>query len=245
MTRQAEFSQLANDLSNRYRNFLETIVGSYNRTILGSEFTGRAATQFTKEVNNILKTFLENEVKVTVATYEKLNAMVTEDTKNLGVSVVEDSEWAEYLSTNTNFLYEAIKLQAAKDTLFASNYMRSKMLELMSLSAGEAKYTLVSSHKDINFYYTDKLGRKINSVKYIRTLVRDYLVKNYNDMIYGSAQLNAIEELVVYHVDSNHNDHGKIVSVNEVNELNYFTVRLDIFHPNSDAILRIDNVQTK
>ncbi len=65
------------------------------------------------------------------------------------------------------------------------------------------------------------------------------MVKNYNDMIVGAAILNDIPNLKVENVDANHKDHGKIISVYDENDVNYFSVRDDIFHPNSNSILRL------
>jgi hypothetical protein len=109
----------------------------------------------------------------------------------------------------------------------------------MAMNDYQTAYNLVFNHRDLSFYYTDKLGRKINSTKYVRTVTRDYLVKNYNDVIAGAAILNGIQEVTIENVDSNHEHHGKVIAVNDPNEVNYFAVRDEIFHPNSNSIIRL------
>jgi hypothetical protein len=73
----------------------------------------------------------------------------------------------------------------------------------------------------------------------MRTAARDYLVKNYNDLVAGSAILNGIEEVVIENVDKNHEHNGKVIAVTGNDGVNYFDIREDIFHPNSNSIVRL------
>jgi hypothetical protein len=213
MVRQAEFTSLANDIASRYTHFLETISGSYNRVILSTDISARSLESFKKDVANIHKQYLEREVTETVTIFDKLKLMIDTDTAKMDIKVVQDEEWLSYLSENTNFLFEAIKLQSSKDVLYINNFLRAKMLQVMTLNNHSAVYSLVSNHRDLAFFYTDKIGRKINSVKYVRTVSRDYFVKNYSDLVIGSAILNGVENVIVNNVDVNHREHGKIISV--------------------------------
>jgi hypothetical protein len=239
MGRQAEFNAISNEVSVRYTHFLETLLASYNRVILSADLTPRSIESFKKEIANIHKHYLEREVEAMIDAHEKLRAMVAADTQGHSVNVLDDSEWSVYLSENTNFLYDAVKLQSSKDVLYVNNFLRSKVLQVMSLNDYQVAYQLVFNHKDLSFYYTDKIGRKINSVKYIRTVTRDYLVKNYNDLVVGSAILNGNDTIKIENVDANHQHHGKVVAVNDANDVNYFTLREDVFHPNSNSIVRL------
>ena len=237
--RQADFTSISNELSTRYTSFLESLLAAYNRTILSADLTPRSLDAFNKEAANVHRLYLEREVDAMVKVYDKVKVMIATDTQGLAVEVLEDDDWSRYLSENTNFLYEAVKLQSSKDILYVNNFLRSKVLTVMAMNDYQAAYTLVHKHKDLNFYYTDKIGRKINSTKYVRTVARDYLVKNYNDLIAGAAILNGIAEVKIENVDSNHEDHGKVIAVNNPNEVNYFTIRDETFHPNSNSIVRL------
>lgn len=239
MLRQSEFTAVANEVSIRYNHFLETLLGSYNRIILSADLTARSLDSFKKETANILKHYLEREVQETVGAYNELKDMIATDTQPLKVKVLEDDIWAEHLTELTHFLYEAIKLQAAKDVLYINSFLRSKVLAIQSLNDYQVAYTLIFNHKDLSFYYTDKLGRKINSTKYVRTVTRDYMVKGYNDMLAGAAILNGIETVTIINTDDSHKDSGKVIAVNDPNEVNYFSIRDDIFHPNTNSILRL------
>jgi hypothetical protein len=239
MLRQTEFTNAAAEVSIRYNHFLETLLASYNRVILSADVSARAIEGFKKETGNILHQYLEREVDQSVALYQRVIDMVEEDTQSLPIKVTQDGDWLEHASENTNFLYEAIKLQASKDVLYVTNFLRSKVIALQSLNDGQLAYSLVYNHKNLSFYYTDKLGRKINSTKYVRTVTRDYMVKNYNDLIAGAALLNDIHEVTIENTDINHKDNGKVIAVNDPHEVNYFSSRDEIFHPNSNSILRI------
>lgn len=239
MSRQTQFTSIANEVSVRYTSFLETLLNSYNRVILSANLNAKSLSIFKSETNNILKHYLEREVDELIKVYNDLADIISNDTDNYAVKVLDDSEWSEYLTENTNFLYEAIKLQSSKDTLYLNNYLRTKVLQVLSMNEAQIAYNLIHNHKDLSFYYTDKIGRKINSAKYIRTSARDYLIKNYNDLIVGTALLNDKKELIVENLDKEHKDHGKIISINQENEINYFNIRDEVFHPNSNSIIRI------
>jgi hypothetical protein len=240
MLRQSEFTKAANEVSIRYDHFLETLLASYNRAILSADLSPRAIQTFKAESANVLKHYLEREVTETVTLYNSVIAMVNEDTAELPVHVTEEADWLEHLTENTHFLYEAIKLQAAKDVLYINNFLRGKALALHSLNDGQIAYSLIYNHKDLNFYYTDKLGRKINSTKYIRTLTRDYMVKNYNDLIAGAGILNGIHDAIIDNTDETHKDNSKVIAINDPNKVNYFSIRDEVFHPNSNSILRVN-----
>ena len=239
MNRQAVFTDVSNKVAERYRLFLEKLLNAYNRTILTADFNARSLATFNAEVANMHNQYLEFEVEAIVETYNSVQDMVREDTKSQSVNVLEDDAWAENLVANTNFLYDAIKLQSQKDVLYINNFIRTKAIQLMNQSDYDVAYNLIFNHKELSFYYTDKLGRKLNSQKYIRTITRDFMVKNYNDLVIGSAILNAIEEVTIENTDPNHREHGKVIAVNGTDSVNYFDIRDDVFHPNSQSIVRL------
>lgn len=239
MLRQSEFATVTNEISIRYDHFLETLLGAYNRVVLSSDLSSKSLNAFKADTANILKQYLEQEVAATVSIHNKILLAVEQDTQSLSARVTEDAEWLDYLSENTNFLYDAIKLQASKDVLYVNNFLRTKALTIQSLNDYQVAYNLVFNHKDLNFYYTDKLGRKVNSTKYIRTIMRDFMVKSYNDLIAGAGILNGVKEAVIENIDDNHKDNGKVIAVNDADRVNYFSIRDDIFHPNSNSILRL------
>lgn len=239
MLRADKFSVLANQAADRYVAYLESILASYNRLILDKNINVGSIKVFKDEIMMLNKHYLEREVEQTVETYNQINTFVQEDTKEQSVDVTDDEEWASYLSENTDFIFEVIKLQSTKDALYAINFFRTKLIQIVNMNDYQRAYALVFSSKDLAFFYTDKIGRKINSVKYIRTLYRDYLLKNYNDLIAGSGILNGLDEATIINIDIEHGDHEKIISINNETELNYFAIREDKFHPNSNNILRL------
>lgn len=239
MLRPDKFSVLANQAADRYVAYLESILASYNRIILSKSINVGSIKVFKDEIMMLNKHYLEKEAEHTVEVYNQINNLVQEDTKGKSVDVTNDDEWASYLSENTNFIFEVIKLQSTKDALYAVNFFRTKLIQIINMNDYERAYSLLFSSKDLAFFYTDKIGRKVNSVKYVRTLYRDYLIKNYNDLIAGAAILNGIKQATIINIDAEHGDHEKIISINEESELNYFSIREEKFHPNSNNILRL------
>lgn len=236
---QDEFNNVAQEVSTRYTAYLEALRNAYNRSILTADLTARQLGIFKKEVANIQSRYLEQEVERLVTIHERLLDLVAQNTDHLPVKVVEDTEWTSYAYQNANFLYEVIKLQSSKDALYINNFLRAKVLQVMSLNDYATAYSLVFDGKDLSFFYVDSIGRKVNSQKYVRSIAREYMVGNYNDLIAGAAILNDVQEVTVENVDHNHRDHGKIISVIDKNEVNYFTIKADLFHANSNSILKV------
>lgn len=236
---QEKFSLAADQASTRYTTYLELILAAYNRAVLSSNLNAKTIREFKKETQMLNKHFLEKEVEIMAKSYDEIEGMVKDATRNLSVDVMEDNEWSDYLQDSASFTFEALKLQSTKDALYASNFLRNKVIELMNMSDGERAYEVVFNSRELNFFYTDKIGRKINSVKYVRTMIRDYYVKSYNDLIAGAAILNGIEQVKVSNVDINHADYNKILSLKGEDGLNYFILRNEMFHPNSNSVLEL------
>lgn len=234
MLRQVEFSKIADEFADRYRRYLEIILNSYNSVILSGEMNNRKITSFSKEIANIQSNFLTNEVSKITSAYEWITEAVTTDVGN--DDIFNEEEWLDYVEANTSFLYDIFKVQSTKDAIYATNFLRSKVLQVRNLNEYQLAHNLIYNSRDLGFFYTDKLGRKVNAVKYIRTMARDYLVKNYNDLIYGYAMINNNVNLVVDHLDEGHKHNGIQI---DTETSHYFDIKDDVFHPNSNALLRI------
>jgi hypothetical protein len=239
MALQEKFTMNADLAASRYTNYLELILAAYNRTILSKQLNARSIKVFKDEVQMLNKHYLEREVDHTLENFEALKNAIADSTKDLTVPVLDDEDWGVYLEDSTNFAFETIKLQSSKDALYAANFLRTKVIELIHMNDFERAYNLVFTSRDLDFFYTDKIGRKVNSIKYIRTMVRDYHVKSYNDLMAGAALINGINEAKVINIDVNHGDHDKTISINSEDTLNYFSIRNEMFHPNTNSILRL------
>jgi hypothetical protein len=55
------------------------------------------------------------------------------------------------------------------------------------------------------------------------------MVKNYNDLIAGTAILNGIKTGTIENTDDTHKDSGKVIAINDPNEVNYFSIRDEYF----------------
>jgi hypothetical protein len=239
MLRPEKFTTASNHAAQRYTAYLEGILASYNRIILSKALNVSSIKTFKDEAEMLNKHYLEREVEHMVENYHDLETMIKEDTSRLDIDVTLDEDWATYLSDNANFSYEIVKLQSTKDALYATNFLRAKVIEVINMNDFDRAYNLLFSSRDLAFFYTDKIGRKVNSVKYIRTLYRDFFVKNYNDLIAGAAILNGIDKVTIINTDIHHGDHDKIISVNDESTINYWSIRNDSFHPNTNSIIRV------
>lgn len=239
MPRQEKFTLNADAAAQRYTAYLELILAAYNRIILSKNLTARSIKAFKDETQMLNKHYLEKEVEFMISSFESMKDFIQTDTKGLEINVIEDEEWGDYLDESINFTYDAIKLQSTKDALYATNFLRTKVIELINMNDYERAYNLIFTSRELDFFYTDKIGRKINSIKYVRTLTRDMHVKAYNDLIAGAALLNGIENATIVNTDVNHGDHNKSISINSEDKLNYFAVRNEMFHPNTNSILRL------
>lgn len=239
MTRQIDFDRIANSFAERYVTFLGSIRAAYQSRLLNRNVTYASIHTFEKEANAIATLYLEREINEVTAMEMAIKSFIQSDCTiyDIKADVLNDDNYLEYLDDFTKFVYNSIKQQVSKDILFAAQHLRVDALKL--INSNHNHVTLLLNYKDLEFSFTDKMGRNLASKKYIRTLVRDYCVKAYNDLFAENLDLNNIDQAIVDNPDHTHSHYGTIVTINDnENELNYFNVREDIFHPNTNSILK-------
>lgn len=240
MSRQVEFDKFANAFAERYVSFQNSIKAAYQSRILNRDLNYKSIKSFEKEANNVAALYLEREILEVQEAERVIKQFINSDFNiySLPVKVLKSEEYMEYLSDFSVYVYNSIKHQVAKDILFATQKLRVESIKLLNTNGDY--FNLVMNYKDPEFVFNDKAGRNLPSKKYIRTMVRDYFVKSYNDIFVENLLLNGVNEVEVDHIDTNHKHYGLILSINDSeNELNYFNVRDDVFHPNSNAVLKV------
>jgi hypothetical protein len=237
-TRQVEFDKNANAFSERYGAFLGNIKAAYQARILSKSLNYKSIKSFEQEASNLARLYLEGEIEQCQRAEVAIKQYIESDFAKTGMDaeVLDNPEYMNYLSDFTSYVYSSIRHQVSKDILFATQRLRVESIKLLNSNFNYMQ--TIIDYKEPEFVFNDKAGRNLPSKKYIRTMVRDYFVKSYNDIFVENLILHNIDAVQVYHIDQTHKHYGLILSVNNNdNELNYFKVRDDIFHPNSNAVL--------
>lgn len=239
MQRQIEFDKNANAFAERYTHFLGSTKAAYQSRILDRNLTHNSIKGFEKEATNIAVVYLEGEIKEVERAEQLIKNFIETDFTlyDLPTKVLTNEIYMEYLQDFSAFVFNSIKHQVSKDILYATQQLRVESLKLVN--NGYDHVSLFLKYKEPDFIFTDAIGRSLPSKKYIRTLVRDYFVKSYNDIFVENLLMNDFNTVEVDHADVKHKDYGLVLSINDPeNELNYYKVRDSIFHPNSNAILK-------
>lgn len=238
MTRQVEFDKHANAFGERYGNFLNGLKAAYQSRILNRSVNYKSIKSFEKEASNIASLYLEGEITNCQRSEEAIKQFIEADFSvfDLDAAVLDNPEYMDYLNSFTAYVFSSIKHQVNKDILFATQKLRVESLKLLNKNYNYMN--LVLDYKEPEFVFNDSVGRSLPSKKYIRTMVRDYFVKSYNDIFVENLVIHNVDEVAVDHLDQTHKHKGIILSIHDTeNDLNYFKVRDEIFHPNSNAVL--------
>lgn len=126
-----------------------------------------------------------------------------------------------------------MRLHVSKVSLAA--HRRMLVLGESGLTALEAADREMKEH--FRFTYRDRLGRRWDSGRYMRVMLRGHLVDAVNWAEMESLANRGIRKAVVYR--PGHPDHGKEFSLvaGEQNLPSYEDLRRDVFHPNSLALV--------
>jgi hypothetical protein len=233
----------ANAFADRYAAFLGNMKGAYQARILNRNINYKTIKSFEVEANKIAALYLTNEIEQCTRAENAIRQFIESDFAafDLDAAVLDNQEYMDYLTSFTSYVYSCIRHQVTKDILFATQKLRVESLKLINNNQNYMQ--LVMNYKEPEFTFNDAVGRALPSKKYIRTLVRDYFVKSYNDIFVENLVIHNIDEVAVDHIDQMHKDKGLVLSINDAeNDLNYFNVRDRIFHPNSNAVLTMVGV---
>ena len=133
-----------------------------------------------------------------------------------------------------------------RDTATVLKALRSIALQvgLHTLRGGSRVTAMIRAKRgkvaDLKFIQADKSGRNWSSAVYIRTIVRQFLLRVYiESFMFGRASLGHDLVEVVYS-DPDHDKHGLVFSISgeTAGYPKYGDIEAEVFHPNSIASIK-------
>ncbi len=153
---------------------------------------------------------------------------------------------SEHANESDAHLSREITIQVERDIAMLTHTLRKTILSV-GMAARAAQIAprqalmqhRVSASNELSFVFLDRSASKWPSLRFLRSLWRQHLLAIYNETVLLTLSDHGIEQAEVQHTDEKAPVHGMIISIVEDPELpSYSDILSDVFHPNSEAILR-------
>ena len=242
-------SELADSAGDRYGQLLDTLRGMQMRLleIHGARHSFVAA--LGEEAYAIARSYLENEsAHISQAIEEIASDARTDAGQQLQYrEALEETEaLSELLSETERYLYNVIAIQIERDIATLREQGRQTLTQIRhsaSLQNQSFRSALIqhriSNARETEFFFYARNAAKWPSRRYIRTSWRHTLLSVYNETIIALLVEHGETAARIDHPDASYHAQGRVISLIDGAALpTYLEVRNELFHPNSDAILR-------
>lgn len=247
-----ELTEAAQRASERYVLFLNSLRGVLSQALRSDPSDMRARTALREACLESARAFLRTEIGIIEQEVER---SAEEETVRLNSTISPDSSDAELsplaqdiVETAQDRLETELRAQIERDIMQVLLKHKDFQIEVHMLadieriSADGAKFKVLMRGEDqVRFYFRDRMGRKLQSQKFIRTVWRDALLQTGNEAFLIAAAKSGFDTVVVDHPDRQSSANGVEIAINPEfeGEVSYADVRDSIFHPNSQAVLRL------
>ncbi len=246
---QQQMTQLADNAAVRYGLFLDALKVIYGKALTGAKLDQETIRAAKNEAFEILVNYIQVESSNIV---EDIDAIASEASvttfDELGVALPEDlsAPVSDLAQAIDEYLLQEIRLQAHRDVAFLEEGLRRTLLQVsvaarssgLSPRAALIQY-MIGNAQELNFFFHDRRGAKWSSQKFIRGVYRHGLLTVYNEAVLLTLADHGVEFAQIEHASVKSTEHGQIVAMSPNGEHPiYSEIRGEIFHPNSDAILR-------
>lgn len=239
--------EISTGAGDRYVSFLLSLRGVLGVALKTRPDDMRAFGEIRTGAYAVAEVYLASEVdhfadalqRVQKAAVDAVRAEVLSD------DPVTDIELEDYADELLTWFRLELRAQIERDV----NVIVSKRRELV-LAATTASWSrrrdlntaylqLQSARREsVDFYFTDRTGRRYPSQKYVRQLVRHALLNFACESFVLEAASFGVDTVFVDHPDRNNSHNGEAISlVGAANMLSLSDIRDEAFHPNSNAFL--------
>lgn len=156
----------------------------------------------------------------------------------------------EHLNVTQSYLVDEIVAQIHRDIALLRQTIQRVSLEVsiaarsrsISERAALIEYQ-IGNVSDIQFSFHDRSSRKWASSKFIRTVWRHTLLSVYNEIVLYTLADHGLSRARVEHQDPAAEVHNMVIAMGSNSEFpTYSEIRMQVFHPNANAILRSETV---
>lgn len=242
----------ADQASSRYALLTDGWQGEFGRALNELDFGSSTNTaRMIAKATEMGQAFLDQEVYVSGEVFDKIAREAHQTTLREIASI--DAEQltdrvSEHLEASRTYLLEEVFAQIRRDLSTMRKMGSDVVLEtsLASRSRGISSRQALIEYRlgnkaTLDFSFIDRGNRKWNSRKFIRTVWRHTMLSVYNETVMMTLADHGIKNAVVDHIDPNAESHGAVITFGSNSELPTYTeVRDVIFHPNSNAVLKME-----
>ena len=247
---QQTLTSIAETATQRYQLVVEAWRGIFERTISAQDFGSPSRIEIAAlDAQSIAIRYLEREVE---AIERSLDGIALEarratlhDFSSIDALDLTD-EALELVRDSARYLHDELARQIKRDIETLVQALRRVSLEVsrsarargVSKRAALMEYR-ISNRSGVHFSFQDRATRKWQSDKFVRTVWRHAALSLYNEVVLSTIADHGETVALIDHAAGSSNFHGVQVSLMSSSEFPAFSeVRDEVFHPNSDHILR-------
>ena len=240
----------AETASQRYRVLVDNWRSVYKRVLLESDFGS------TKQLKRVIdgayasaRSYLDEEYKEISKAFMEISlearrAAISDLASSTAIDLTD--RLSDHLIEAEDYLKREIAIQVERDIAFLRQSIRNTYLQvgLASKSQNISVKSALMRHQignvtELHFFFHDRRNQKWPSQKFIRSVWRHSLLNLYNEMVLMTFAEHGVDVVQVDHMNKSAASHGMKVSMSPNSVYpTYFEIRNDVFHPNSDAILK-------
>jgi hypothetical protein len=244
------FTQQAEAASNRYDDMINgwklIYLKALNERKFGSQFMFREARD---QAYAISTRYLDSEaflIRQAMSVFAKEAQRSAE--KDLSVTVTDalSDEADDHLIDAEEHLRTEIAIQIERDINHLIDTLRKAVLQVntaarsqrSSIGSAIGQYR-IGNTQEIGFFFRDRRSQKWPSGKFIRSTWRQSLLAIYNEVVMITTADHAVDQVEIVNANASAESHLMRLSLTSNSSLpTYADIMAEIFHPNSDAILK-------
>lgn len=155
----------------------------------------------------------------------------------------------EHLSASLDYVVDELSAQIYRDIALLRQSLQHAYLEVSiasksrRLSGRSALFEYTIGNKtNLQFMFIDRNQRRWESKRFVRGLWRHALLSVYNEMVLMTLADHGIDRARVNQLNADADTHGLVIAFASNTDLpTYSEIRNEVFHPNSNAVLGMEN----
>jgi hypothetical protein len=246
-----KFSEISDYAVRRYESLLMAFRSVYKAAISSSDFsTVKSFARVKKEAYVLARNFLDTERDFIKSETDKIaleahTSVYLDLSVNLSKDLTEST--VDHLIDLEDYLITELTIQIERDiaTLVKSLRQVAYQIQISSFAKNTTfKKSLMEFRmgdvKELEFSFYDRAAAKWSSKKYVRSLWRQHLLSAYNETYMMDLADHGVSVVQIEHTNSSSRFHGmKISLISGSAYPMYEEIKSEIFHPNSDAIVKV------
>lgn len=236
--------------ADRYGRYADALRGIFQSALADAHFGTLSATQrAVNQAYELAETFLaaENDTiwRVTQEIAESAQKSTRAKLASIDAQNLTDAA-LEHLSSFSRYIQDELIAQIHRDVATLRSAIRGAALEV-SLSqrargiSGQAALMeyRIGNQSGLKLMFRDRNGRQWTARRFVRTMWRQALLGVYNEIALMTIADHGLDRAVVRHMNGDKAEvDGMIVAIGSNTKYpTYSEIRLEVFHPNSNAVL--------